>query len=347
VKSRLFGRTPYVWTVRSLRRLTPSPHHKPAFFGPIVAADEWHAGFEGRKWVWVASFPPQRLYALIGLIDGLEPASRGEEKHKRIEETMSRPSAIARNCLIACSAIAFVLASGVRLSAQTATATNPAPGERNIEQAVHDYILAHPEVLIESLQAAKRKADQLAATNTKSVIGSFKKELVDDPDSPIFGNPAGDVTLVEFFDYRCPYCRQLDPTLQTLIREDPGVRIVQKEYPILGDASVFAARVVLAAQKQGKYAKLNEALMARKPNIDQATVLKLAEAAGLDLDRIKADMNGPDVNAEIEHTVQIAKALRLAGTPAFIAGTQIIPGGTDLESLKSLIDDARHNRDQD
>jgi protein-disulfide isomerase len=278
--------------------------------------------------------------------DGLELAHRGEEKQKRIEGTMNRPSALVRNCLIACSAIAFVATSGARLSAQTAP-TSPPSSERNVEQVVHDYILAHPEVLIESLQAAKRKAEELAATNTKSVIGSLKKDLVEDPDSPIFGNPAGDVTLVEFFDYRCPYCRQIDPTLQTLIKQDPGVRIVQKEYPILGEASVFAARVALAAQKQGKYAKMNEALMARKPNIDNATVLKIAEDAGLDIDRVKVDMNSSEVTAEIERTARMAKALRLAGTPAFIAGTQIIPGGTDLESLKSLVDDARHNRDQD
>jgi protein-disulfide isomerase len=130
--------------------------------------------------------------------------------------------------------------------------------------------------------------------------------------------------------------------LQTLIKDDPGVRIVQKEFPILGPTSVYAARVALAAQKQGKYRQFHDAMMAKKPNIDEATILQVADAAGLDIDRIKADMNSPEVDSELQRGQQIARALKLEGTPGFIVGTELVPGATDLVTLKSMVDDVRH-----
>jgi len=258
---------------------------------------------------------------------------------------MSRSSALAQNCLIACLAsLAFLLVCGGRLSAQPAAATNPPANQSNIEQTIHDYILAHPEVLIESLQIAKQKEEDRVAAIRKSMVGTFEKELLEDPDTPSFGNPKGDVTVVEFFDYKCPYCRQVEPSLQSLIKNDPGVRVVQKQFPILGPASLYAARAALAAQKQGMQAKLHEALMAKKPNLDEATVLKVAGEVGLDLDRMKVDMASPDVDAEIARTARMAKALKLNGTPAFVIGSEVVPGGTDLETLKELVDEARHAR---
>ena len=147
--------------------------------------------------------------------------------------------------------------------------------------------------------------------------------------------------MVEFFDYRCPYCRKVDPALQALLKEDPNVRLVQKEFPILGPASTYAARAVLAAQKQGIQTKLHETLMSRKPNFDEATILTIAGDVGLDLDRLKVDMNSTEVDAEIARTMQIAKALQLNGTPAFIIGSEVVPGGTDLQTFKELVAEAR------
>jgi protein-disulfide isomerase len=211
-----------------------------------------------------------------------------------------------------------------------------------LQKAIHDYILAHPEVLIQSLRASKEREQERLAALSKSIIASFKKELVEDPDAPVMGNPAGDVTLIEFFDYRCPYCRQVEPFLQSLMKDDPGVRIVQKEFPILGPASVYAARVALAAQKQGKHKQFHDALMAKRSNLDEATVLSVASEVGLDVDRIKADINDPGVEREIRRNEEIAKALRVSGTPAFIIGTELVPGATNLDTLKSMVEDARH-----
>src|ERR1700722_4982030 len=135
--------------------------------------------------------------------------------------------------------------------AQSGVTANSLPSDSGpgLQQAIRDYILAHPEVLIQSLQSAKRRQEQSAAAAAKSKIVAFRKDLLEDPNAPVLGNPAGDVTLVEFFDYRCPYCRQVEPWLQTLIKEDHGVRLVQKEFPILGPASVYAAKVALVAWK--------------------------------------------------------------------------------------------------
>jgi protein-disulfide isomerase len=225
----------------------------------------------------------------------------------------------------------------------TGGAANSLPPDRDaaLQQAIHDYILAHPEVLIQSLQRAKVKEQDRLATVIKSKIVSFRKDLIDDPNAPVLGNPAGDVTLVEFFDYRCPYCHQVEPWLQTLIREDPGVRIVQKGFPILGPASVYAAHAAVAALKQGKHAQFHNALMAKTVNIDEAVILQVAEAAGLDIGRLKVDMNGSEVVSEVQRSIEIAIALGLSGTPAFIIGTELVPGATDLATFKSMVADAR------
>jgi protein-disulfide isomerase len=225
---------------------------------------------------------------------------------------------------------------------QTTDASNALAANEALERAIHDYILAHPEVLIQSLRIAKEREETRAAEQGKALLASLKHELVDDPNAPVRGNPSGDVTLVEFFDYRCPYCRQVEPFLQALLKNDHGLRVVVKEFPILGPASVYAARVALAANEQGKYEQFHNAVMSKKPNIDEATVLKLADETGLALDRLKTDMNSPEVTAEIKRTIEIAKALRLTGTPAFIVGTELIPGATDLETLQALLVEARH-----
>lgn len=239
-------------------------------------------------------------------------------------------------------ACAFALACSVPALTQTTDAGRAPAASDALQQAIHDYILAHPEVLIQSLRIAKEREQIRIAEQDKALIASLKRELVDDPNAPVRGNPGGDVTLVEFFDYRCPYCRQVESSLQALIKNDPGLRVVEKEFPILGPASVYAARLALAAYKQGKHEQFHDAVVSKKSNLDEATIVKLAEAAGLDLDRAKADMNSPEVDAEIKRTAEIAKALRLSGTPAFIVGTELIPGATDLETLHALLDEARH-----
>jgi protein-disulfide isomerase len=235
------------------------------------------------------------------------------------------------------------------LAQTTSPASQPSAQEPSVQQAIHDYIIAHPEVIIESLRRAKARAEQEQGALIKSKIAALRKELVEDPDAPVLGNPKGDVTLVEFFDYRCPYCRQVEPWLQTLIREDSGVRLVEKELPILGPASVYAARVALAANKQGKHTEFRNALMTKEGNMDEQSihedlVLQVAQSVGLDIGRMNVDMKSPEEEAEIQDTMRMAQSLGFTGTPAFIVGNELVPGATDLATFRDMILDARRGR---
>jgi protein-disulfide isomerase len=235
----------------------------------------------------------------------------------------------------------FVLGLSSAAASDDITAESPPQSASDVRAIVHNYILAHPEVLIESLRLAKQKQEDEAAAATKTFIAAHKEELLADPKSPVLGNARGDVTVVEFFDYRCPYCRQAEPLLQKLINDDPNVRIVQKQLPILGPTSVIAARAALAADKQNKHLSIHNALMSQKASLDEADILHIAEGLGLDVLRLKTDMASPAVNAEITANIRVAKQLGLTGTPAFIVGSELIPGATDLATLKSLIIDTR------
>src|SRR6516162_8967487 len=157
-----------------------------------------------------------------------------------------------------------------------AGAAERAPEQRReIESIIHDYLLQHPDVLIEAIRAAEEKVKTEAGEKAQQALIARRSEIFDEPGTPVGGNPTGDVTLVEFFDYRCPYCKQVQPFLQALIKNDHGLRVVVKELPILGPASVYAARVALAAHKQGKYEQFHDAVMSKRSNSDEATLLKL------------------------------------------------------------------------
>jgi len=227
-------------------------------------------------------------------------------------------------------------------SSSPASQSNIMPKDRaGLDQAIHDYLMAHPDVILDALKAAQQQADAQAAEQSRRAIVTKKKELFDSPDDLVQGNPQGDVALVEFFDYRCPYCKQVEPSLDAMLQEDGKLRIVYKEFPILGEASVYATRVALAAKKQGKYAEFHRAMMATKGDIGDATVLNVATSLGLDIAKIKADMNAPEVEKLIDANYALADALNIQGTPAIIIGDTLIPGAVDLDTLRKDIADAR------
>jgi len=237
----------------------------------------------------------------------------------------------------------FVLGALLVLLVLPARAADPIDPARKaeVEQIIHDYFLAHPEFMIEVLRAAEAKVKDEKAADAKGLIAAKQSELLHDASAPIAGNPDGDVTIVEFFDYRCPYCKQVEPSLETLIKEDGKIRIVYKEFPVLGPASVYATRIALAARKQGKYAAFHDAMMAKKGQITEDVVLAVAKAAGLDLDRAKADMNAPEVSEIIARNKALASALEIGGTPTFIIGDKLMPGAGDIDELRKMVDSAR------
>jgi protein-disulfide isomerase len=232
------------------------------------------------------------------------------------------------------------LAALAALPARAADPLTPAQKEA-VERVIHDYLLEHPEVMVEALRNAEVKLKEKKEENAKQAIVQRRSELLSDATAPIAGNPQGDVTIVEFFDYRCPYCKQVEPHLEALLKEDPKLRIVYKEFPVLGPESVYAARMALAARKQGKYAAFHEAMMAAKGKITEETILMVAHSVGIDVARAKTDMTAPDIQEIIKRNYALADALDIQGTPAFIVGDTLVPGATDLDNLRRLIAEAR------
>jgi protein-disulfide isomerase len=221
-------------------------------------------------------------------------------------------------------------------------AQSMSPDERGrIEQVIHDYLLKHPEVLIEALKAAEAQDKQKQEEASRTAIVASRKALLDDPSDPAGGNPKGDVTLVEFFDYRCPYCKQVEPWIEAILKDDPKLRIVYKEFPILGKESSFATHVAFAALKQGKYEQFHDAMIATKGNITEDVILKVAADAGLDIAKVKADMNAQEIDRTIERTYDLADKLGINGTPSFVIGDALIPGAVDLAALKQAVAAAR------
>src|ERR1700751_4591441 len=182
----------------------------------------------------------------------------------------------------------------------------PTEQRQAIEGIIHDYLLHKPDVLIEALHGAEDKLNREADAKAEKVLGDQRREIFDDPATPVGGNPQGDVTIVEFFDYRCPYCKQVLPSLQALLKEDHKLRFVYKEMPVLGPASVTAAHAALAAQRQGKYEAFHNAMMATKGQITDETVYKVAGSVGLDVDRMKQDMTAPEIAQSLKANLALA-----------------------------------------
>ena len=218
---------------------------------------------------------------------------------------------------------------------------NPA-WQAAMDGSIERYIKAHPEVIEQSLQAleAKREAEEKA--RQKVALAQRQGELLNDPTSPVSGNPKGEVTLVEFFDYRCGYCKRAAGAVTQLQKDDPRVRVVYKDFPILGEASEIAARAALAARAQGKHQAFHEALLATKGDMTKDTILAVAAEVGLDTKRLDADMASPEWQTVIERNRALARELGITGTPAFVVGMDLVPGALDLKGLKELLARAQY-----
>jgi protein-disulfide isomerase len=236
---------------------------------------------------------------------------------------------------------AVVLASvvGVRTPAIADTMS-----KQEFEARVRDYLLANPEIVmqaVQNLEARQREAEQREA---EIALLSQAEEIFRDPDSPVGGNPTGDVTVVEFFDYNCTYCRQVAPVMTQAEATDPQLRVVYKEFPILGSGSLYAARAALAAHRQGRYEDFHKALMKTKGQVGEALVLKVSAGLGLDVARLTADMRDPTIQAAIDRNLELAQSLLINGTPGFVVGDQILRGATDLSTMQQVIEQARKDK---
>ena len=232
-----------------------------------------------------------------------------------------------------CTAI-FLLSPSNVWAEPTVTDSKLTP---ELERAIEQYIRSHPEVIEQSLQALETKREAEEKARQKAAIGKRQQDLLRDPSSPVSGNPDGEVTLVEFFDYRCGFCKRAAPAVTQLQKEDSRVRVVYKDFPILGEPSELAAKAALASRAQGKHQQFHEALLASKNEMTKEEVLRIATDVGLDPKRLEADMANPEWQVVINRNRALAKELGINGTPGFIVGTELVPGAMDVKGLKELI----------
>ncbi len=213
-----------------------------------------------------------------------------------------------------------------------------------IEQIVRDYLLANPEVLIQSLNNFQKRQKVAEKQRQQQTVLASRAALTQDPDTPVMGNPEGDVTIVEFFDYKCPYCKRVAGPLKDAVAADGNIRLVMKEFPILGPRSIQAARAALAVAKQGKYEEFHWALMTGPGDMSDPHIRKVARGVGVDVERMMVDMESPEIQAMIARNQALAQRLGITGTPAFVIGDTLVPGAIDRNTMENLVAQARANQ---
>ena len=242
----------------------------------------------------------------------------------------------------------LVLALGLAASTAPALAQQAQPLSPEQRKAVIDLIretiIQHPEIIQDALVELERRNTVAQAEAQRSAVASEKARLVDPATSVVIGNPEGDITLVEFMDYNCGFCKRAMEDVVALSKADPKLRVVLKDFPILGPDSVEASRVAVAAkaQLQGqKYFDFHNKLMAVKGRVNGAKALEIAKESGADIEKLKKEMEAPATKAAIEDTVALGDRLGLTGTPAFIIGEEIVFGAVGQAALKQKLDSVR------
>jgi len=211
---------------------------------------------------------------------------------------------------------------------------------------IKDYLVKNPEIMFEVQNALDEKTQKEQDAKSKAFMAENAKSVYRAPDSSVAGDPDGDITVVEFFDFNCGFCRHGLPEVQKLIQDDKKVRVVFKELPILSKGSEEAAKVALAAKRQGKYWEFHQALLGSKGQANEASALKVAESLGLDMNKIKADMASDEVKNELLADMKLAKSMGVNGTPHFLVGDKAIPGAPDdlHDQLETLVAEFRKNK---
>ncbi|MCL2714487.1 MAG: DsbA family protein [Alphaproteobacteria bacterium] len=243
-----------------------------------------------------------------------------------------------------------LLASTLVTPAMSAGTESFSPAQRSeIETIVKSYLIAHPEVIEEVItELSNRQADDDAkkheATLTDKADAIFKS-----PKDAVLGNKDGDVTMVEFFDYNCGYCKRAMRDMLTLLETDPKLKVVLKEFPVLGSGSIEAAQVAVAVHMQDptgkKYLEFHQNLLGARGASDKARAIAAAKDAGLDLVKLQKDMTSPEVMAVLKENIKLAESLGMNGTPSYVVGKHIIGGAVGLEELKEKISQSRCGKD--
>lgn len=238
----------------------------------------------------------------------------------------------------------LLCAAACLLGIQTASAQQFTPEQKQeIELILRDYLLENPEVLRDALTILQERENAAEQERQRLAVSQRIEELHSSPNSPSMGNLQGDVTVVEFFDYQCGYCKTIADHVFDIVEADANVKVVLKEIPILGPASTTAARAALAAREQGKYIEIHSALMSHRGQLSDRAIFDIAADVGLDVDQLRIDMEAPAITEEINTNLELAQAIGVRGTPAFVVDDVVVPGAVPLESLIDLVNQARES----
>ncbi len=224
------------------------------------------------------------------------------------------------------------------------TATFSASQKSEIEHLVRNYLVKNPEVLVEAMTELRTRQQLAEKDELNKALAKNRSALLNDPKTPVAGNPQGDVSVVEFYDYSCPYCKSVEDNLKALLKADDKVRLVLKEFPVLGTGSTLAAKAALASQAQGKFLEFHEALMTARGQFTEESLMRVAKSVGLDTARLKADMESSSVESALAANMALAEDLNLRGTPAFVIGDRLFPGVIDLKAMKQAVAEARKKK---
>lgn len=240
----------------------------------------------------------------------------------------------------------FAIWGMLLLPIATTNAADPlTSGQKKVfEELIRDYLIKNPDIILKSMEKLREREHLLQRKAAIEKLTSNKANIFKHPMTPTTGNMNADVTLVEFFDYQCGYCKQVAGSLVKLIENDKKLRVVWKELPILGPNSRFAATAAMAAKKQGKYLTFHVALMKSRGQLSPEVIMRTAGKVGLDVAKLREDMDDPQINDYLDETIGLAQSLGIRSIPAFIIGKRIIPGALGLDQLKSYISEERKPR---
>jgi protein-disulfide isomerase len=249
---------------------------------------------------------------------------------------------IASLRLLAAACVALMMAAApLSLRAEEFSKTQ----RSEIERVIRDYLIAHPEVLQEAMAELDKRQAATQAEKQKAAVRTHAELLLNAPNQVTLGNPKGNVTFVEFFDYNCGYCKRAMEDMLALMKSDRNLKIVLKEFPVLGPPSLEAARVGVAVQLQDpsgkKYLEFHQKLLGSRGRADEARALAVAKEVGMDMDRIRKDMKGPEVQKVLQQDFKLAESLGLNGTPSYVIGDEVVIGAVGLAGLQEKINTAR------
>jgi protein-disulfide isomerase len=249
-----------------------------------------------------------------------------------------------RSLAMAGAAAVALLAGAGPLAAQSFSDAQ----RKDIQRIVREYLIANPEVLQEVVAELEKRQVAAEAEKRKGAVTAHRDALFNSKHQVNLGNPKGDVTLVEFFDYNCGYCKRALADMLELLKADPNLKIVLKEFPVLGPQSVEAAQVAVAVNMQDKsgkkYLEFHRKLLNSRGQIDKARALAAAKESGLDMARLEKDLAGKDIGEALDETVKLAEALGISGTPTYVVGQAVIPGAIGVANLKKQVEQSRAGR---